>query len=249
MFRSTLHIQRLVRTQSLRFSLAPRRHVLRTPFSTSAPSLNKPANSRKGPPPRCPQCDAPLPSPLPACPKCAFIAVPRTATYHSLFDLPYEPNPFVVDAARLKAQFHVAQRVCHPDVWAGKGKQDASSELSTYVNEAYQTLLDPFRRAEYLLRLHDIEVSETDQVEDMDLLMSIMEAREEIETAGPDDAALVQDVARKNQEQIDKLCATIERLVGEEDWVGVKDATVRLKYLQSIQTAARKWPTIENDEH
>lgn len=50
-------------------------------------------------------------------------------------------------------------------------------------------------------------------------------------------------------EQIDKLCATIERLVGEEDWGGVKDATVRLKYLQSIQTAARKWPTIENDEH
>lgn len=218
MFRSTLQVQRLVRIQSLRFSLAHRRHVLRTPFSTSAPSLNKFANSRKGPPPRCPQCDAPLPSPLPACPKCAFIAVPRTATYHSLFDLPYEPNPFVVDAARLKAQFHVAQRVCHPDVWTGKvrvqslfrgnifaergtiqGKQDASSELSTYVNEAYQTLLDPFRRAEYLLRLHDIEVSETDQVEDMDLLMSIMEAREEIETAGPDDAALVQDVARKNQ--------------------------------------------------
>jgi molecular chaperone HscB len=43
----------------------------------------------------------------------------------------------------------------HPDFhqMGGSAEQAASTELSAALNEAYSTLKDPFKRAEYLLRL------------------------------------------------------------------------------------------------
>lgn len=48
---------------------------------------------------------------------------------------------------------------------------------------AYQSLLNPLPRAEYLLKRHHIPVSETDQLEDMELMAEVIEARETIEDA------------------------------------------------------------------
>ena len=70
----------------------------------------------------CPSCSSPLPTALPACPSCNYIApLPPQVSHHELFQLPTSPNPFKIDTANLKRRFLEAQRVCHPDAWSGKG--------------------------------------------------------------------------------------------------------------------------------
>lgn len=72
---------------------------------------------------RCPKCSIVLPTPLPACPNCFYIQrLDNTVPYHDLFQLPFEPNPFVVDTYQLKRRYLEAQKVCHPDGWATHGE-------------------------------------------------------------------------------------------------------------------------------
>lgn len=42
--------------------------------------------------------------------------------YHDLFQLPFEPNPFVVDTYELKRRYLDAQKLCHPDGWTTHGE-------------------------------------------------------------------------------------------------------------------------------
>lgn len=64
-----------------------------------------------------------------------------------------------------------------------KNKQDVAQSLSADINEAYQCLLKPLSRAEYILNRHHISVSETDQVDDLEFMSEIMEIREAIDDA------------------------------------------------------------------
>ena len=58
-----------------------------------------------------------------------------------------------------------------------------AAQLSGLVNKAYGTLLNPYTRAEYIMQLEDIHISEHESLDDPELIMEIMEAREELETA------------------------------------------------------------------
>lgn len=107
-------------------------------------------------------------------------------------------------------------------------------------------------RAEYILGLHGLELAEDDQLEDMELIGEIMEIREEMEGASPDQLSDIADrnkgarptqshrlILIFNAEQMKEVCKIIEKYVGEENWEEAKKATVRLKYLEGIQRAAK----------
>jgi hypothetical protein len=114
MFRSS--VRRLAldhRQSSLSFS---HRHSLSSPKISIQRLYSTPTTAR------CPSCSQPLPTPLPACPNCAYIsAVPSSNPYHQIFGLTYDPNPFIVDVSLLKRRFRQAQAICHPDAWASQG--------------------------------------------------------------------------------------------------------------------------------
>ena len=76
-----------------------------------------------------------------------------------------------------------------------KDKQNTAQALSARVNEAYSCLLKPLSRAEYILARHHIPISEEDQVDDLDFMSEIMEARETIAEAqdGDDVSGLVDE--------------------------------------------------------
>ncbi|RDB28426.1 Iron-sulfur cluster co-chaperone protein HscB, mitochondrial [Hypsizygus marmoreus] len=191
---------------------------------------------------RCPKCSQPLPTPLPACTNCWHIStLPPDTRFHDIFDLPYEPNPFLVDVSLLKKRFRDAQSICHPDSWASKGsnKQDVAQALSARINEAYQGLLNPLSRAEYILQRHHIPVSETDQVNDMQFMSEIMEARETIEDAENESDVL--SVMGETRDGIKSTIDELEGLIGKMQWEDAKSAAVRLRYLEGIERAAKKW--------
>lgn len=54
---------------------------------------------------------------------------------------------------------------------------------SSQLNKAYQTLLSPLDRAHYILSLHGVQECETEKLQDEELIMQVMEARQEVEEA------------------------------------------------------------------
>ena len=75
------------------------------------------------------------------------------------FELFGLPARYRFDAAALDTAYRALQTQVHPD--GAVGESDAQRRValqsSARVNEAYQSLRDPVRRAQYLLGLHGIE--------------------------------------------------------------------------------------------
>ncbi|KIJ68454.1 hypothetical protein HYDPIDRAFT_106650 [Hydnomerulius pinastri MD-312] len=190
----------------------------------------------------CPSCGAKLPTALPVCPNCDYIArLHDSITYHDLLGLPYAPNPFVVDGALLKRRFLEAQRICHPDAWVTKSEsqKDAALDISNAVNAAYKTLSSPLPRIEYILGCNGVETGEVDQLDDMELISEVMEAREEIDNVQSGNADRLHALRDENDVKILEVTRAIEELVAREDWKEAKTAAVRLKYLQGIEDAIK----------
>jgi molecular chaperone HscB len=95
------------------------------------------------------------------------------------------PRRFALDAAELERQYLARSRAVHPDYHlAGSDAQLAASlELSAAVNEAYNTLRDPFARAEYLLKLGGGPSASDHKQMPAAFLAEMLEAREQIELA------------------------------------------------------------------
>src|SRR6187399_2691677 len=70
----------------------------------------------------------------------------------ALFDL---PRRFALDAADLAARRRALQAEVHPDRFAagGAAAQRAAMQWAVRVNEAYELLKDPLKRAAYLCEL------------------------------------------------------------------------------------------------
>lgn len=62
-------------------------------------------------------------------------------------------------------------------------KREVAQALSARVNHAYQALLDPLLRAEYILDCNQFHIAESDSVQDMMFMAEIMDARETIDEA------------------------------------------------------------------
>lgn len=103
---------------------------------------------------------------------------------------------FDVDLASLSTIYQTLQKTAHPDRFAHASQQDQLVALkkSTLINDAYQTLKLPLKRAEYLLTLRNIDMpNEQQSFSDNMFLMRQMELREmigDIKGASDVDAAL-----------------------------------------------------------
>lgn len=81
---------------------------------------------------QCPACSAPLPTPLPICPKCKHIEpISPDMGYHEMFGFNYEPNPFDIDTVTLRHRFRKAITVAHPDRWAGRDEVCINYQVRT----------------------------------------------------------------------------------------------------------------------
>jgi molecular chaperone HscB len=113
-------------------------------------------------------------------------------THFELFGLPAH---FAVDAAALEARYHELQSEVHPDRFAAapEAERRVSMQLATRVNEAYQTLKSPLRRAVYILRLRGVDPElETNTAMPPGFLMEQMSWRERIEAGSEEPEALLQ---------------------------------------------------------
>lgn len=110
------------------------------------------------------------------------------------FELFGLPARFAVDAAALEARYHELQREVHPDRFAAAADAErrVSMQLATRVNEAYQTLKSPLRRAVYILKLRGVDPGlETNTAMPAGFLMEQISWRERIEAGSEEPDALL----------------------------------------------------------
>jgi len=102
------------------------------------------------------------------------------------FELFGVPVQFAQDRAQLDASWKDLQREAHPDKFASQGTaaQRVAMQWSVRINEAYQRLKDPMRRAAYLCELGGAPIqAENNTAMPAAFLMQQMEWREAMDDA------------------------------------------------------------------
>jgi molecular chaperone HscB len=102
------------------------------------------------------------------------------------FELFGLPERFAQDRTAIDARWKELQREAHPDKFAAQGHaaQRVAMQWSIRINEAYQRLKDPLKRAAYLCELRGAPIdAENNTAMPADFLVEQMEWREELDEA------------------------------------------------------------------
>lgn len=136
--------------------------------------------------------------------------------YFELFGLPVS---FRVDNAELAVRYRELQKVVHPDRFAAQGErsQRLSLQGATMVNEAFATLKDPLRRAQYMLSLKGLgSDGQSQTLNDPAFLMQQLELRESLaEVRHAEDPyarldSLMRDIGEMIEAQVASLAVQLE---------------------------------------
>ena len=101
--------------------------------------------------------------------------------YFQLFGI---ETSFEVDLAQLSAIYQNLQKAVHPDKFAHASQQEQriAVQKSAQINDAYQTLKQTLKRADYILTLRGVDMpNEQQSFSDTSFLMRQMELREMLE--------------------------------------------------------------------
>jgi molecular chaperone HscB len=153
---------------------------------------------------------------------------------------PPPAGPFVIDTRELRKEFLQLQAVAHPDRHPQELKQRAEA-TSARINEAYKTLQNPLLRAQYLLSLRGIDVAEdeTAKVDNPELLMEVLDTREQIESAIEEEE--VQELRAVNDERIYKSEEILDEAFRKDDLRKAKEEAVKLRYWINIKESLDAW--------
>ncbi|OQO04219.1 hypothetical protein B0A48_10829 [Cryoendolithus antarcticus] len=171
-------------------------------------------------------------------------ASPPSSRFYSLFPetFPNGPppgSPFTFDLKKLRKEFLQLQSKAHPDL-AASGNKNRAEAMSSHINEAYNTLRDPLRRAQHLLAVQGVDVEdESAKLEEGELLMEVMEAREAVEEV--EDEEGLSAVRQENDGRIGRSIGILEECFGRGDLARAKDEAVRLRYWVNVEESAKGW--------
>lgn len=164
----------------------------------------------------------------------------------TLFDLPPQ---FAVDRDELDARWRRLQREVHPDRFAAQGAaaQRVAMQWAVRVNEAYQRLKDPLKRAAYLCELRGAPVqAESNTAMPGDFLMQQMSWREALDDA--DDAGAVDaidaDLRQHERTLFDALAASLDQ---KDDAAGAAQQVRALMFVARFRhDLERRLETLES---
>lgn len=142
------------------------------------------------------------------------------------FELMGLPRQFVLDRDLLDARWKELQKQAHPDRFSAEGgvAQRIAMQWSVRINEAYQRLKNPLKRAAYLCELYGAPVrAEDNTAMPTAFLMQQMEWREALEDADTEDAidALDQEVQAVRKQMLQKCELLLQSPEGAAEAVQV----------------------------
>lgn len=149
-------------------------------------------------------------------------------------------NKFNLDLKGLSERYQTIQKSVHPDKFAQGSSQEQmlAVKKSTLVNDAYQTLKNPLKRAEYMLTLRGVEQpSEQASFSDNEFLMRQMELREMLaEIKFSDDVnAAVFEMTQVLEREFEQLFKAMQMQLSENTLAANKQACSDLRKLKFYQ--------------
>jgi molecular chaperone HscB len=139
------------------------------------------------------------------------VAEPLVTLASNDFALFGVPAQFAQDRAAIDARWKDLQREAHPDRFAAQGAatQRQAMQWSVRINEAYQRLKDPLRRAAYLCELGGMPIqAESNTAMPAEFLLQQMEWREALDDAqGEADIDALHTEVMAAREQVLAECA------------------------------------------
>ncbi len=156
--------------------------------------------------------------------------------HFTLFGL---PEGFRLPLEELDRAYRKLAAEVHPDRFthAPENERRLSMQWAMHVNEAYQTLKKPLKRAGYLLSLHGIDPAiETNTSMPHDFLVEQMEWRESLEEANEGhDAAALAGLETKLHTQMQALYAVAEgQLDAQHDYPAAAGTFRKLMFLDKL---------------
>ncbi|RST53205.1 Fe-S protein assembly co-chaperone HscB [Variovorax sp. MHTC-1] len=163
------------------------------------------------------------------------------------FELFAVPARFTQDRAALDARWKELQREAHPDRFAAQGAaaQRVAMQWSVRINEAYQRLKDPIKRASYLCALNGSPIdAENNTAMPSDFLHQQMEWREELDDAR--DAAALDKLRAEVEAGRARALSSLEWLIDEKgDYPGAARQVRALMFIErfaeDIEAKSEQW--------
>ena len=149
--------------------------------------------------------------------------------YFSLFGIPVS---FAVDLNALKASHKRLQAAFHPDRYVNATEQEQRMALqyAMHINEAYNCLVSPVKRARYLLSLQGVDCqSEHTTVADVSFLQQQMQWRESL-----DDIDTLEQMHQLQQDVAEQLLKTQETFASQYSQGDFKASVAALHKMEFI---------------
>jgi len=162
--------------------------------------------------------------------------------YFEIFNLPVQ---FELDTNKLSQHYRELQKEVHPDKFVSTGEQQSrmAVQLTSLVNQAFDTLKSSVSRAQYLLKLAGLDIDhEQDTTMDPMFLMEQMELREEIENvrSKTDPLAEVDRLLKQIKNSQKDVMASFDQAYQQQDLKAAHEWSRKLQFLNKN--------TIELDE-
>jgi molecular chaperone HscB len=186
----------------------------------------------------CWSCKGPVATRALFCSVCGAVQGPGAIDHFARLGI--RPT-FDLDLDELERQYFGFQRRLHPDRFAAKSAKERalSQAQATSLNEAYETLKDPLKRAVYLLEMQGrkVDLTACGTINDKDLLMEQMEKREAI--ADADSVETITRLSATADTDVLSCQCHISAAFNGGDPDEAIHLTIRLKYLVKLADEAR----------
>jgi len=157
--------------------------------------------------------------------------------YFEIFSVPISTAP---DLTQLKEKNHELQQRVHPDCFANSNDAEKreAMQITSLVNEAYNTLKNPVARLQYMLTLKGVDMNgENDTSMDGAFLMQQMELREEIADvkSQSDPLDVLETMSRDLKNQAGNLVLTFAGLYAQDDLEKSREVVRKLQFINKAQ--------------
>jgi molecular chaperone HscB len=197
----------------------------------------------------CWQCSAPVSESL-FCRSCKSLQQP-SRDYYRVLGLPH--RRLSLDPDDLQRRFYELSRLLHPDLFIRKPELERqySLDATSILNDAYRTLRDPVKRAQYVLAQEGFDIGEQ-RSNDVppELLEEVFELNMALEEmrSGDDSARLQLESAEKNfagmMSEIDGelhgLFENYDTAPKRETLAAIRTVLNRRKYIQNLLNEVQK---------
>jgi molecular chaperone HscB len=154
------------------------------------------------------------------------------------FELFHLPQQFALDRAALDAAYREVQGQVHPDrfVNATDAEKRTAMQWATRANDAYQTLRNPLKRAEYLCELNGYGLqAESNTAMSVEFLMQQMEWRENLENArDTKDASALEGLSSELRSIRNMQMERIEQLLDARDFAQTVQEVRQMMFVEKF---------------